>query len=114
MLGMVPGRLQKPTTHRFGRCLLSEIHVIKTDLLGAPPNSWFRHRLIHVAPARFNNSQWANACSSAQDEKACCGLSPLAGLPITRTEITLTGCFNTQLKGWPECRCPALVAVVAG
>src|SRR2546427_8648558 len=39
-----------------------------------------------------------NACSSAQDEKACCGLLPQAGLPTTRMAHTLIGLASLQMR----------------
>lgn len=60
---------------------------------------------------------WLNACNSAQDENACCGLSPLAGTPITRTATKDTGVASFRVNRWlPDTNRPLspLVAVVAG
>ena len=44
-----------------------------------------------------DSSHSLNACNSAQEEKACCGLSPEAGLPMTRIAQALTGSGELQM-----------------
>jgi hypothetical protein len=48
------------------------------------------------------------ACSSAQEEKACLGLSPQAGLPTTRRPTICAGC-GTNSGGNPRWRTPRIL-----
>lgn len=57
---------------------------------------------------------FSNACNSAHDENACFGLSPHAGVPITRTATAFTGSGKSNEITWPVLIFLLLVAVVAG
>jgi len=44
------------------------------------------------------NFHGSKACSSAQEEKFCFGLSPHEGTPRTRTATAFTGLANRKVK----------------
>lgn len=55
-----------------------------------------------------------SASNPPQEEKAACGASPDAGLPLTRTPKTLLVWGSWHVKRSPPVRPAGLVAVVAG
>jgi hypothetical protein len=59
-------------------------------------------------------TQYANPSSSAHEAKACAGLSPEAGVPITRTADTSTWAASFKTKLWPSFSPAGEAAVVAG
>ena|SRR5437868_5011963 len=113
LLRMVPRGFQKPTTNRFRVGAPANVHIIGMNLEILAPNSNLGLGSGRLAVVR-ETAQRANACNSAQEEKACVALSPEAGFPIILTAQALTGEGNEQLNVCPASSPPGFVAVVFG